>query len=111
MKTALDALWASLVRTLTPMLVGAIVGVLTAWGLPLDPEFAPALAIVIALVFQVVYYVLLRLLVLYVAPSFSKLLVSSARPLLYAKPDADGVPVVTGLQQTAKSAVVQVRRE
>ena len=43
MKEAATALWASLVRTLVPIIVGAVLGWLTTRGLTLDDQFEAAL--------------------------------------------------------------------
>lgn len=51
----------SLIRTWTPMLVGAVVSWLATRGVNLDPEAAAGLAAFIAGLFSALYYLLVRL--------------------------------------------------
>ena len=86
MKTALDAFWASIVRTAVPVVVGAVLGWLTAANITLDPEFEATLTVLITSVFTLVYYVLVRLFERYVSPKLGWLLGVAQQPTSY-KPD------------------------
>lgn len=68
------ALFDSIVRTLTPIIVGAVVGWIATAGIALDPEFEAALTIVTAGAFSGLYYIAVRLLETYVTPKFGWLL-------------------------------------
>lgn len=87
MKTALDALWASIVRTLVPILVGGVLGWLTASNVPLDPEFEVTLTAVLTAAFSAVYYLLVRLFERYVSPRLGWLLLSPKQPAAYVGPE------------------------
>jgi predicted branched-subunit amino acid permease len=86
MKTALDAFVASLIRTYVPWVIGAILGLLTATNVPLDPELEVTLGIVITLAFQGAYYGLTRVFERYVSPKFGWLLGLAQQPTSY-RPD------------------------
>lgn len=51
----------SFVRTITPGIVGMVVGWFTALGLTVDPEFEGALTAVLGLTFMGLYYLVVRL--------------------------------------------------
>lgn len=72
--TAVTAFWTSLVRTLTPMLVGWIVTMFTGIGLAVDEEFRGSIEGLVTVGFGVVWYVAVRLLETYVTPKFGWLL-------------------------------------
>lgn len=84
MKTALDALWASIVRTLVPIIVGAVLTWLS--GIPLDGEFAATLTLVVSSALSAAYYLAVRLLERYASPHFGWLLGLAQQPTSY-KPD------------------------
>lgn len=86
MKTALDALWASIVRTVVPIVVGAILGWLTASNIPVDPELEITLTAALTAAFSAVYYLLVRLFERYVSPKLGWLLGLAQQPTSY-KPD------------------------
>lgn len=88
MKTLFD----SLVRTLTPIVAGAVIGWFVTAGITLDPEFEPALIIAITAAFQGVYYIAVRLFEKYVSPKFGWLL-GLAKPPVYDKPEPILIPV------------------
>jgi hypothetical protein len=77
MKTLFD----SLVRTFTPIIVGAVLGWFVAAGIPLDPEFETALTLVIGAVFTVIYYLAVRLFETYVSPKFGWMLGLAKEPV------------------------------
>lgn len=84
----MKALFDSIVRTFTPIIVGAVVGWLVTAGIPLDPQFEGALTLVVAGAFTLVYYVAVRLLETYVAPRFGWLLGVARQPIYATMPDA-----------------------
>ena len=86
MKTALDALWASIVRTVVPIVVGAILGWLAASNIPVDPELEVTITAALTAVFSAVYYLLVRLFERYVSPKLGWLLGLAQQPVEY-KPD------------------------
>lgn len=86
MKTALDAFWASIVRTAVPIVVGAVLGWLTAANITLDPEFEATLTVVITSAFTLGYYVIVRLFERFVSPKLGWLIGLAQQPTSY-KPD------------------------
>lgn len=70
----MKAVWESLVRTFTPIIVGAVLGWFTTAGITLDSEFEGAVTLLVSGVLSGVYYVAVRLLETYVAPRFGWLL-------------------------------------
>lgn len=108
MIVALKGLWDSTARTFVPLIVAAIIGWLVSMGLPLDPEFEGYLFTVINLAFAGLYWLIVRLLEVYVSPKFSVLLGSLKQPMIYAKPDASGTPVITDVTQTGTVTTVQL---
>ncbi|QJU54318.1 hypothetical protein SCB71_14325 [Herbiconiux sp. KACC 21604] len=85
MNTALTALWASIVRTLVPIIVGAVVAFLVGRGITLDPEFEPLLGSALTLAFSGLYYVAVRILETYVTPKLGWLLGLAKSPVVYSK--------------------------
>lgn len=108
MKVALDTLWASVVRTAVPAIVGALLTWLVGLGVEMDPEFGPALTSLLFAVFAFVYHLGIRLLETHVSPRFGWLLGSAKQPMIYAKADDAGVPVITAVQERPNSATVTV---
>lgn len=88
MKTLFD----SLVRTFTPIIVGAVLGWFTTSGITLDPEFETSLTLVIGAAFAGLYYLAVRLFELYVSPKFGWLL-GLAKPPVYTTPEPVLIPV------------------
>ena len=86
MKTALDALWASITRTLVPIIAGALITWAVNAGIELDPELAPTLNTLLTATFTAAYYLAARLLERYVSPRFGWLLGLAQQPTSY-KPD------------------------
>lgn len=82
----MKALFDSIVRTFTPIIVGAVVGWFVTAGIPLDPEFEGALTLLVAAAFSLIYYVAVRVLETYVAPRFGWLLGIARQPVYV--PDA-----------------------
>lgn len=74
------ALFDSIVRTLVPIIVGAVIGWATTRGITLDPEFEFALIAAVTAAFQGVYYIVVRLFELYVSPKFGWLLGLARKP-------------------------------
>lgn len=88
MKTLFD----SLVRTFTPIIVGAVLGWFATSGIALDPEFEAALTLVVGAAFAGLYYLAVRLFELYVSPKFGWLL-GLAKPPIYTNPEPVLIPV------------------
>lgn len=74
------ALFDSIVRTLVPIIVGAVIGFAVSNGITLDPEFELTLTVAITGAFQGVYYIAVRLFELYVSPKFGWLLGLARKP-------------------------------
>lgn len=70
----MKAVWESLVRTFTPIVVGYVLGWFATAGIELDEKFAPALTALVGAVLSGIYYVAVRLLETYVTPKFGWLL-------------------------------------
>ncbi|MGQ3384550.1 hypothetical protein [Glutamicibacter sp. TV12E] len=85
MKEAAFTLWASTVRTIVPIVVGAVLGWFTAVNVTVDPEFEKALAALLTLLLTTVFYVLVRLVETYVSPKFGWLLGYAKSPDSYSK--------------------------
>ena len=85
MNAAASALWASIIRTLTPIIVGAVIGWAVSLGITLDPEFEAALTITIAGAFQAVYYIAFRLFETYVSPKLGWFLGLAKTPAKYTE--------------------------
>lgn len=83
MKIALDTFAASVIRTATPIIVGAVIGFAVASNIPLDPEFEIALTGLVTVGFQVLYYTAVRLFEKHVSPKFGWLLGNPSQPVAY----------------------------
>jgi hypothetical protein len=81
----MKALWDSIVRTIVPIAVGAVVSFFVTRGIELDPEFEGALFLVITGAFQGVYYIAVRLFETYISPKFGVLLGLAKAPEYGAK--------------------------
>lgn len=73
-------LWDSIVRTLTPAIIGAALNMFVTLDIPVDPGFVPALEGFIVVLFGAIYYVAIRLLETYVSPKFGWLLGKAKQP-------------------------------
>ena len=73
-------LWNSLVRTVVPVIVGAVLSLLVQLGLEPDPAVAEALSAVLFGGATALYYVVARLLEHYVSPRFGWLLGKPSKP-------------------------------
>lgn len=98
MSNAFLAVLTSLVRTITPVVVGAVVSFFTSRGIDVDPELETNLALLIALAATVLYYLIVRLLETYVTPKLGWLLGVAKSPAVYtaespADPNAARVAV------------------
>ena len=76
----MQALWLSIVRTIVPAIVGAVLSWLSLTGLELDPEFETALTAVLFAVFTSAYYVAVRLFETYASPKLGWLLGAAQSP-------------------------------
>jgi hypothetical protein len=82
---AASALWASIVRTLTPIIVGAFVTFFVSRGIDLDPEFQTSLELLLSVAFAGIYYIAVRVLETYVAPKLGWLLGLAKTPTAYTE--------------------------
>lgn len=83
MSNAILAVLTSLVRTITPVVVGAVVSFFTSRGIDVDPELETNLALLIAITATVLYYLVVRLLETYVTPQLGWLLGVAKSPAVY----------------------------
>ena len=83
MSTAASALWASIVRTIVPIIVGSVIGLAVANGINLDEQFEPLLTATLTAGFTGLYYIAVRLLETYVAPKLGWLLGLAKTPAAY----------------------------
>lgn len=81
-KTAI--LWASIVRTVTPVIVGYALSLFVLLGLEVGDELTLALEGVVTAVLTGAYYVIVRLLEVYVTPKFGWLLGLAKSPDNYS---------------------------
>lgn len=72
--TATSAFWSSVVRTLVPIIVGAVIAFLVKAGIPTAGDFTETLTTLLTVGFSGLYYVLVRLFETYVSPKFGWLL-------------------------------------
>lgn len=108
MKIAFSALWASIVRTIVPLAVGGVLSWVVSLGIPVDPEFEGALTALLTLVLGGLYHLIVRVLEVHVSPRFGWLLGLAQQPVVYAKPDATGTPVITELEETGSGVVLAI---
>ncbi|MFP7833148.1 hypothetical protein [Marisediminicola sp. LYQ134] len=103
MSTAASALWASIVRTIVPTIVGAVIAFFVGRGITLDSEFEVAFTTLLNVGFAAIYYIAVRLLETYVAPKLGWLLGLAKTPAVYtadspANPDhstpGGGTPLI-----------------
>lgn len=83
---AAASLWASIVRTIVPILVGAVLGFAVANGIDVDPEFEATLTSWLSVGFSGVYYIVVRLFEIYVSPKIGWLLGLAKAPVVYDEP-------------------------
>jgi hypothetical protein len=82
----MKALFDSLVRTVVPLIVGAVISFFVTRGVPLDPEFESTLTIALTAAFTGVYYIAVRLFEVYVSPKFGWLLGLAKQPEYAVRP-------------------------
>ncbi len=82
------ALWASIVRTIVPIVVGAVLGWLAAANVPVDPDFEGTLTTLLTAVLTTAYYVAVRLFETYISPKLGWLLGYAKTPDSYSKEQA-----------------------
>lgn len=85
MSEALQALWASVVRTVTPAIVGAITSALVAANLTISEDLEATLSAALFAIFTSIYYIIVRVLETYVAPRFGWLLLLPKSPTGYSR--------------------------
>lgn len=83
MSEAFSALWASIVRTIVPVVVGFFLQLAVTWNLPLDPEFEGTLTALLTLLLTTAYYVAVRLFETYISPKLGWLLGYAKAPEKY----------------------------
>jgi cation transporter-like permease len=83
--TAMKSLFDSTVRTIVPIIVGAVIGWAVTQGITLDDQFEVALTLTITGAFQGIYYLVVRLFETYVSPKFGWLLGLAKKPV-YVEP-------------------------
>ena len=110
MSNAVSALWASIVRTFTPIVVGSVVGWFVTAGIPLDDKFGGLLELVVSGLLTAVYYVAVRLLETYVTPKFGWLLGLAKTPAVYTPESPATAPTpLTPLTDGEAEATYQAR--
>ncbi|QDY64889.1 hypothetical protein FQA45_00370 [Glutamicibacter halophytocola] len=85
MSEAFMALWASIVRTVVPIVVGAVLGWFASVNITLDPEFGGLLTALLTTLLTVIYYVAVRLFETYISPEIGWLLGYAKTPDSYSK--------------------------
>ena len=85
MSNTASALWASIVRTVAPLIVGFVVTWATGLGITLDDQFGPLLTTVVAGAISGLYYIAVRLLETYVAPRLGWFLGLAKTPVAYTQ--------------------------
>lgn len=88
MSEAFSALWASIVRTVVPIIVGSVLGWFTSANIPLDAEFEGTLTALLTLLFTAAYYVAVRLFETYISPKIGWLLGYAKSPDSYSAEQA-----------------------
>lgn len=79
------ALWASVARTIVPIVVGAVLGWFTAANIPVDPEFEGMLTTLLTALLTTAYYVAVRLFETYISPKLGWLLGYAKSPDSYSE--------------------------
>lgn len=79
------ALWASITRTIVPIIVGFVLAQAARVGLTVDGEFETLLDGSLTAVFTGLYYVVVRFLEVYVTPKFGWLLGLAKSPDSYSE--------------------------
>ena len=99
MQTTGHVLWQSILRTLVPVAVGAVIGWLASAGITADPQLEAALGATLTAAGTAAYYVVARLLEVHASPAFGWLLGSTQSPDGYSvgappagQADDDGDP-------------------
>lgn len=100
MSNTVAALWASIVRTFVPIIVGSVVGWFVTLGIPLDDKFQGLLTLLVSAILTGIYYVAVRLLETYVTPKFGWLLGLAKTPAIYT-PESPALATRDDLTSTA----------
>ena len=90
MKDKAQLVWLSIVRTYVPLIVGGVLGWFASQGITVDPELEDALTGLLSLGGAGIYYVIVRLLEVYVTPKLGWLLGTRKSPDSYSK-DSEGI--------------------
>lgn len=86
MQSAIKDIWDSLIRTVSPLIVGYVVSFFTTRGIEVDPALAAAVGAGVGAVAAGVWYTLVRVFEVYVSPKFGWLLGLAKTPEYPAKP-------------------------
>ena len=84
----MKSLFDSAVRTVVPIVVGAVIGWAVTNGITLDDQFEVALTLAITGAFQGLYYIAVRLFETYVSPKFGWFLGLAKEPVYPSAPKA-----------------------
>ena len=107
MDNAASAVWASIVRTIVPIIVGAVLSWLTAVGISADAQFPAQLTNLLTVAFSGLYYVIVRLLETYATPKLGWLLGLARTPAAYTpESPAKATPVDVVVATAAAGAKV-----
>ncbi len=83
--TTVSAFWTSLVRTVTPIVVAAVATFLANIGIPVDDEFRAAIDGLVGVAAGALWYAIVRLVEIFIAPKFGWLLGIAKAPEYEAK--------------------------
>lgn len=87
-----SALWASIVRTIVPLIVGGVLSFTVTLNIPLDPEFEKLLTALLTAFLTALYYVAVRLFETYISPKLGWMLGLAKSPSSYSN-DKPGSPI------------------
>ena len=107
MQTTGHVLWQSILRTLVPVAVGAVIGWLASAGITADPQLETALAATLTAAGTAAYYIVVRVLEVHVSPHFGWLLGSTQSPDGYSV----GTPPVDQADDDVGDPQAQTRAE
>ena len=111
MQTTGHVLWQSILRTLVPVAVGAVIGWLASAGITADPQLEAALGAALTAAGTAAYYVVARLLEVHVSPHFGWLLGSTQSPDGYSVGTAPSEPADDAYAPQAQTRAERHARE
>lgn len=92
MSNAAYAVWASIVRTIVPLIVGGVIAWAVGLGITVDPKFEVLTTTLLTGALTGLYYIAVRLLETYVTPKFGWLLGLAKSPAAYTAPSPAAAP-------------------